>query len=250
MKQGDTIDFVVDCRESTDADAFEWIVELRLAAADGQRTGPLEFGPSILPVRPLPRWRGQVAYAWQLAFGGRSRPRSFRWSSRFLRAADRRPGPRLHADPGRGRWPISPSSCSAPTSFCMSIEDGPEEGEPHQPADRCTSGRSTGIGLAGRFYRGRVAADVSVAQRASAWVAWHWPACWTKKGCWPTRRPSRSIRTLSISGRGSPTSPPQAKAMISLFMHGGPSHVDLLDPKPELTRLDGTEYEARSNSVS
>ena len=24
--------------------------------------------------------------------------------------------------------------------------------------------------------------------------------------------------------------------MISLFMHGGPSHVDLLDPKPELTR--------------
>ncbi len=23
--------------------------------------------------------------------------------------------------------------------------------------------------------------------------------------------------------------------MISLFMHGGPSHVDLFDPKPELT---------------
>ena len=27
---------------------------------------------------------------------------------------------------------------------------------------------------------------------------------------------------------------PQAKAMISLFMHGGPSHIDLLDPKPTL----------------
>src|SRR5262245_47549065 len=35
---------------------------------------------------------------------------------------------------------------------------------------------------------------------------------------------------------------PKANAMISLFMHGGPSHVDLLDPKPELSRHHGTEY--------
>ncbi len=35
---------------------------------------------------------------------------------------------------------------------------------------------------------------------------------------------------------------PKATAMISMFMHGGPSHVDLLDPKPELTRHHGTEY--------
>lgn len=35
---------------------------------------------------------------------------------------------------------------------------------------------------------------------------------------------------------------PKAKAMISMFMHGGPSHVDLLDPKPELTKHHGTEY--------
>ena len=35
---------------------------------------------------------------------------------------------------------------------------------------------------------------------------------------------------------------PTAKAMISLFQHGGPSHMDLTDPKPELSRLDGTEY--------
>jgi hypothetical protein len=34
---------------------------------------------------------------------------------------------------------------------------------------------------------------------------------------------------------------PRAKAMISLFMQGGPSHVDLLDPKPALA-----EYEGRS----
>ena len=35
---------------------------------------------------------------------------------------------------------------------------------------------------------------------------------------------------------------PRATAMISLFMHGGPSHVDLFDPKPELTKQNGNEY--------
>ncbi len=35
---------------------------------------------------------------------------------------------------------------------------------------------------------------------------------------------------------------PRATAMISLFMHGGPAHMDLLDPKPELTKRHGTEY--------
>jgi len=39
-----------------------------------------------------------------------------------------------------------------------------------------------------------------------------------------------------------PHSAPRANAMISLFMHGGPSHVDLLDPKPELTQRDGQDY--------
>jgi len=32
---------------------------------------------------------------------------------------------------------------------------------------------------------------------------------------------------------------PRARAVIQLFMHGGPSQVDLLDPKPELSRLSG-----------
>jgi hypothetical protein len=31
---------------------------------------------------------------------------------------------------------------------------------------------------------------------------------------------------------------PKARAVIQLFMHGGPSHVDLLDPKPMLERYD------------
>lgn len=37
----------------------------------------------------------------------------------------------------------------------------------------------------------------------------------------------------------SPHFPSQARAVIQLFMHGGPSHVDLLDPKPVLERYDG-----------
>jgi hypothetical protein len=32
---------------------------------------------------------------------------------------------------------------------------------------------------------------------------------------------------------------PRASRVIYLFMHGGPSHVDLFDPKPELRRLAG-----------
>jgi hypothetical protein len=40
-----------------------------------------------------------------------------------------------------------------------------------------------------------------------------------------------------------PHAPPKARAMISLFMHGGPSHVDLLDPKPELTKHSGSDYQ-------
>jgi len=35
---------------------------------------------------------------------------------------------------------------------------------------------------------------------------------------------------------------PRANAMISMFMHGGPAHMDLLDPKPELTRHHGQDY--------
>ena len=32
---------------------------------------------------------------------------------------------------------------------------------------------------------------------------------------------------------------PRARSVIQLFQHGGPSHIDLLDPKPELNRRDG-----------
>jgi len=35
---------------------------------------------------------------------------------------------------------------------------------------------------------------------------------------------------------------PQARAMISIFTSGGPSHIDLFDPKPELDKRNGQDY--------
>ncbi len=54
-----------------------------------------------------------------------------------------------------------------------------------------------------------------------------------------------SVRTEPVvyDLRPKPTQfPGKAKAMISLFMHGGPSQMELMDPKPELSRLNGTDY--------
>ena len=35
---------------------------------------------------------------------------------------------------------------------------------------------------------------------------------------------------------------PRAKAMISLWMQGGPSHIDLFDPKPQMAKWDGQSF--------
>src|SRR5262249_18415090 len=47
--------------------------------------------------------------------------------------------------------------------------------------------------------------------------------------------------------------PPQfeakARAVIFLFMEGGPSHLDTFDPKPELTRLNGQKLPASFGTV-
>jgi hypothetical protein len=39
-----------------------------------------------------------------------------------------------------------------------------------------------------------------------------------------------------------PPHPAKATAMISLWMQGGPSHLDLFDPKPELDKLNGKKF--------
>lgn len=56
----------------------------------------------------------------------------------------------------------------------------------------------------------------------------------------PAKPPSTPIRFDLAPKR--PHFAPRANAMISLFQHGGPSHVDLFDPKPELNRLSGSDY--------
>src|SRR5687767_3731167 len=38
---------------------------------------------------------------------------------------------------------------------------------------------------------------------------------------------------------GQPHHKPSAKSVIFLFMEGGPSHIDLFDPKPELNKMAG-----------
>ncbi len=49
---------------------------------------------------------------------------------------------------------------------------------------------------------------------------------------------------LSQSSSGAAPAPhfaPKARSVIFLFMEGGPSHIDLFDPKPELNRLAGSK---------
>src|SRR5262245_23263060 len=50
-----------------------------------------------------------------------------------------------------------------------------------------------------------------------------------------------SLQAADSLAARSPHFPPKARAVIQLFMHGGPSHVDLLDPKPLLEKYDGKE---------
>ena len=54
-------------------------------------------------------------------------------------------------------------------------------------------------------------------------------------------RPARAAERPSASTQASQAHlvSPRVKRVIWLFMHGGPSHMDLFDPKPELARLAG-----------
>src|SRR5881628_2646835 len=50
---------------------------------------------------------------------------------------------------------------------------------------------------------------------------------------------SAAAASASADGPKPPHFPPRVKRVIWLFMHGGPSHVDLFDPKPDLVKLAG-----------
>jgi hypothetical protein len=54
-------------------------------------------------------------------------------------------------------------------------------------------------------------------------------------------RPELERRTFDLTPKP-PHFAPRARAMISLFMQGGPSHIDLLDPKPQMAKYDGKPF--------
>ena len=51
--------------------------------------------------------------------------------------------------------------------------------------------------------------------------------------------PDRSVNPLATKPSHHPR---RAKSVICLFQHGGPSQMDLFDPKPELSKRDGLDY--------
>src|SRR5437016_6158593 len=58
-------------------------------------------------------------------------------------------------------------------------------------------------------------------------------------GAAPPQRAAGLIPADGPLAAKAPHFPAAARSVIWLFMDGGPSHVDLFDPKPELTRLHG-----------
>ena len=56
-----------------------------------------------------------------------------------------------------------------------------------------------------------------------------------------TETASQARRVYDLKPR-SPMAQPRAKSVIHLFMNGGPSQMDLFDPKPELNKRHGESY--------
>lgn len=58
----------------------------------------------------------------------------------------------------------------------------------------------------------------------------------------PSRAGDNRTESPGLLAPKKPHHAPKAKAVICLFQHGGPSQVDLFDPKPELTKRHGEAY--------
>jgi hypothetical protein len=61
------------------------------------------------------------------------------------------------------------------------------------------------------------------------------------QACAKPAKPTLERPTFDLTPKP-PLRPAKARAMISIFMQGGPSHVDLFDPKPELTKRNGQTF--------
>ena len=87
------------------------------------------------------------------------------------------------------------------------------------------------------------AAGTSCARPAAASARSRRPGCSSRIGRTPG--PSRSPRRA-----GRPHFRPRATRVIYLFMHGGPSHLETFDPKPDLQRLAGQPLPASFGPVA
>jgi hypothetical protein len=61
--------------------------------------------------------------------------------------------------------------------------------------------------------------------------------------------PASAAETEPAPAARKPHFPARARHAVFLFMNGGPSHIDTFDPKPALTKFNGTAYEAKDVPV-
>ncbi|WP_152051478.1 DUF1501 domain-containing protein [Tautonia marina] len=79
---------------------------------------------------------------------------------------------------------------------------------------------------------------VGIGSLALAWLAHQERASARQEG---PSKPTLETPTYDLTPKA-PPAPARAKNMVCLFMQGGPSHHDLFDPKPELTRRNGQAF--------
>lgn len=75
---------------------------------------------------------------------------------------------------------------------------------------------------------------MSVSSVALSWLL-------NRESCAELKKPDLERTTFNTTPKSPPTQP-KAKAMISLWMQGGPSHHDMFDPKPEMAKYDGKVF--------
>ena len=70
VKEGDTVDFITDCREHVTSDSFTWRVEVTLTDKDGRRDRHFARTRDFTaPCRSRPLWKSRASSrAWQLAY--------------------------------------------------------------------------------------------------------------------------------------------------------------------------------------
>ena len=102
----------------------------------------------------------------------------------------------------------------------------------HLTHPRCVSPRRSWMRNVARGLSGLALADLIAAHPARGWAE-------------PPSEASQKLGEPGIGISGTPGTlqnlhfPPRVKRVLFVFMHGGPSHVDTFDYKPELIRLHG-----------